>query len=389
MGKNLRLSFADPSTSPASPYKIKVLGVGGAGGNIVDTMVKEGIKGIEFVAINTDFQVLTISQAPIKIQIGGKFTKGLGSGGDPDTGRKAIEENYDDVKELIKNTDVLFITCGMGGGTGTGASPIIAKMAKELGKFTIAIATFPFSFEGSVRANQAREGIYRLKRYADAIIVAYNQRLFTMVNEKVGLMEAFEVVNQIVYQIVNGITEIINTPGLVNVDFADVRTIMSEQGETFIGIGKGKGEGRAKKAVHQAINSALLGEKSIRNSLGVLVNITGDGSFTLYETNEVMKIVKENVRENANIIFGAYINKEIKDEIGVTLIATGIRYSSTGISHNTNNRSADSWGTREEENLKIPTFKRKKKLYSEDIRFKENENLDIPAFMRRKNEIDS
>ena len=388
MGKNLRLSFADPSTSPASPYKIKVLGVGGAGGNIVDTIVKEGINGIEFVAINTDFQALTISQAPIKIQIGGKFTKGLGSGGDPDTGRKAIEENYDDVKELIKNTDILFITCGMGGGTGTGASPIIAKMAKELGKFTIAVTTFPFSFEGSVRANQAREGIYRLKRYADAIIVAYNQRLFTMVNEKVGLMEAFEVVNQIVYQIVYGITEIINTPGLVNVDFADVRTVMSEQGETFIGIGKARGEGRAKKAAHMAINSVLLGEKSIRKAMGVLVNITGDGSFTLYEANEVMKIVQENVRENANIIFGAYINKEIKDEIGVTLMATGIRNSPIGISHSTNTGSADSWGTREE-NLKIPTFKRKKKLYLEDINFKENENLDIPTFMRRKNEIDS
>ncbi|MBI4722004.1 MAG: cell division protein FtsZ [Candidatus Stahlbacteria bacterium] len=388
MGKNLRLSFADPSISPASPYKIKVLGVGGAGGNIVDTMVKEGVNGIEFVAINTDSQALTISQSPIKIQIGGNFTKGLGSGGDPDTGRKAMEENYDDVKELIKNTDVLFITCGMGGGTGTGASPIIAKMAKEMGKFTIAVATFPFSFEGSVRANQAREGIFRLKRYADAIIVAHNQKLFTIVNEKVGLMEAFEVVNQIVYQIVYGITEIINTPGLVNVDFADVRTVMSEQGETFIGIGKGSGEGRAKKAAHMAINSALLGEKSIRKSLGVLVNITGDSSFTLYEANEVMKIVQENVRENANIIFGAYINKERKDEIGVTLVATGIRHNSIGIPHSTNNRSADNWVTREE-NLKIPTFKRKKKLYLEDINFKENENLDIPAFMRRKDEINS
>lgn len=377
MGKNLRLRFADPDTNS---YKIKVVGVGGAGGNIVNTMIKKGLNGIDFIAINTDRQALTISQAHTKIQIGVKLTKGLGSGGKPYIGTKAIEENYEDVKEALKNTDVIFITCGMGGGTGTGASPVTAKIAKELGSFAVGVVTFPFNFEGSVRANQAKEGMQRLKKYTDTVLTVSNQKLFSLVDEKISFATAFEMANQVLFQIVRGIVEIINSPGLVNVDFADVCAVISEPGETFIGIGTAKGEGRATRAARQAIDSALLGEKTIRYATGALVNIRGDSSFTLYEAEEVMKVIRETIPVNANIIFGAYIDENMKDEIRITLIGTGIKH--------------EKWGTIPDiigkgENLKIPTFKRRTQPYTEDMNIGENENLDIPTFIRRQNELNS
>lgn len=382
MKENLRLKFTDPSTGS---YKIKIVGVGGAGGNIVETIMRRKIEKADFIVINTDKQVLnkcgqTFDYRLTKIQIGAKLTGGFGAGGKPYIGTKAIEENYEDVKQALKNIDVLFVTCGMGGGTGTGASPIIAKIAKELGSFVVGVVTFPFNFELIVRANQAKEGIHKLKKYTDALIVVQNQKLFSLIDGKVPLSTAFEMANQALFQIIRGITEIINSSGpvLVNVDFADVCAVMAEPGETFIGIGAAKGEGRAIRASRQAINSKWMEEKAVRYATDILVNFTGDSRLNLLEVEEAMKVIRENIPENSNVIFGACIDENLKDEIRITLIATGI-----------NRWRPPPDIIEKEENLKIPTFKRKTNLYTESKNFKENEKLDIPTFIRRQNELDS
>jgi cell division protein FtsZ len=377
MEKNLRLTF--PKSNPES-QRIKVIGVGGGGGNIVNTMIKKGIDGTDFMAVNTDRQALGSSQSRRKIQIGKILTRGFGSGGDPYLGRKAIEENYEDVRESLKNTDVLFITCGMGGGTGTGASPVIAKIAKELGSFAVGVVASPFDWEGSVRGNQAKEGIRRLRRVADAVIVVSNQKLPSLVDDSVSFIDGFEVANKMIFQIIRGIAEIINRPGFVNVDFADVRTIISEPGDTFVGIGQGTGKGRASKAVRKAMESGLLGDKSIRNAVGVLVNLTGDSNFTFQETDEAMRIVHEVVPEDANLIFGGYIDETLHDEVRIILVATGI--------------GQDGWRTSSgviarEQNLNIPAFKRTRRTYVDDEDVERSEDLGIPAFIRRQNERSS
>jgi cell division protein FtsZ len=377
MEESLRLTF--PKSNPES-QRIKVIGVGGGGGNIVNTMLKKGIDSVDFLTVNTDRQALGISRSSTKIQIGKVLTKGFGSGGDPYIGRKAIEENYEDVRESLKKTDVLFVTCGMGGGTGTGASPMVAKIARELGCFTVGVVTSPFDWEGGVRGNQAREGIRRLRRAADAVIVVANQKLLSLVNENASFVNGFETANEMMFEIVRGITEIVNRPGFVNVDFADVRTIISEPGDTFMGIGHGTGEGRASKAVRTAIQSGLFGEKSIRSAVGVLVNITGGNDFTFQETDEAMKIVHETIPEDANLIFGGYIDETLHDEVRIILIATGIKQ--------------DGWRTpsgviAREQNLKTPAFRRTRRTYVDDADVEKTEDLGIPAFIRRQNEHNS
>lgn len=303
--------------------KIKVIGVGGGGGNAINSMMTtQQIKGVEFVSVNTDSQALLANQASTKLQIGDGLTKGLGSGSDPAIGNNAAEESRDKIQEIIYETDMVFITAGMGGGTGTGASPIIAEVAKETGALTVAVVTKPFAFEGLRRMRVAEEGIDRLKEKVDTLIVIPNQRLIDVVDKQMSLLEAFKVADSVLGQGVQGISDLITVPGLINVDFADVRTIMTDAGSALMGIGHGVGEDRAVNAARGAIASPLL-EVSIDGAKGILFNITGGENMTMSEVNDAAQIISEAADPDANIIFGATINKDIGEEIKISVIATG------------------------------------------------------------------
>lgn len=303
--------------------KIKVVGVGGGGGNAVASMINSGtIDGVDFVAVNTDAQVLLANPAPIKIQIGENLTKGLGSGGNPETGLKAAQESRSKIEEKISDADMVFITAGMGGGTGTGACPIIAEIAKKLGSLTVAVVTKPFTFEGTQRAVIAEEGIENLKGKVDALIVIPNQRILEVVDKKVTLLDAFRTADSVLTQGVQGISDLIVMPGLVNVDFADVRTIMTGAGSALMGIGTGTGENRAGTAARQAISSPLL-EITIDGAKGVLFNIIGGPDLTMAEVDEASKIIASAADADAKIIFGATIDDALVDQIKITVIATG------------------------------------------------------------------
>jgi cell division protein FtsZ len=303
--------------------KIKVVGVGGGGGNAINSMMlNQHIKGVEFVSINTDSQALLANKSGIKLQIGENLTKGLGSGADPEMGRQAADESRDKIQELIFDTDMVFITAGMGGGTGTGASPIIAEIAKESGALTVGVVTRPFTFEGSRRSSIAEEGIERLKEKVDTLIVIPNQRLIEVIDKKMTLLEAFRVADSVLGQGVQGISDLITVPGLINVDFADVRAIMTEAGSALMGIGHGIGENRALAAAKDAVASPLL-EISIDGAKGILFNITGSEDMTMSEVNDAAQIISQSAGPDANIIFGATIDKDMKDEIKISVIATG------------------------------------------------------------------
>lgn len=303
--------------------KIKVVGVGGGGGNAVASMINSGtINGVDFVAVNTDAQVLLANPATIKIQIGENLTKGLGSGGNPETGQKAAEESRSKIEEKIGDADMVFITAGMGGGTGTGACPIIAEIAKKLGALTVAVVTKPFTFEGTQRAVIAEEGIESLKGKVDALIVIPNQRILEVVDKKVTLLDAFRTADSVLTQGVQGISDLIVMPGLVNVDFADVRTIMTGAGSALMGIGTGTGENRAGTAARQAISSPLL-EITIDGAKGVLYNIIGGPDITMAEVDEASQIIHSAADADAKIIFGATIDESLVDQIKITVIATG------------------------------------------------------------------
>ena len=303
--------------------KIKVVGVGGGGCNALNSMINlQQIQGVEFVGVNCDAQALMTCQAPTKIQVGEKLTKGLGAGSNPDIGRKAAEESQEKLKEIIGEADMVFITAGMGGGTGTGAGPIIASVAKELGALTVAVVTKPFSFEGTRRMVVAEEGIQNLKDKVDTLIVIPNERILDVVDKKVSLLEAFRVADSVLGQGVQGISDLITMPGLVNVDFADVRTIMTSAGSALMGIGMGMGENKAVLAARQAVASPLL-EISIEGAKGILFNITGGPDLTMYEVNEAAKIISQAADADANIIFGATIDETLADQIKITVIATG------------------------------------------------------------------
>jgi cell division protein FtsZ len=299
---------------------MKVLGVGGAGGNAVNRMIDSSLSGIEFIAVNTDAQVLDLSKAQRKIQIG---KNGLGTGGDPTKGRQAIEEDRDKVMDVLSDTDMVFVTAGMGGGTGTGAAPLVAEIAKDLGALTVAIVTKPFLFEGRQRMKRAEEGIAELKERVDTLIVIPNQRLLSIVSEKTPLSEAFSLADEVLLHATKGISDLITVPGLINLDFADVRAIMSEMGDALMGTGYGVGQNRAVEAAQQAISSPLLEEVSIAGAQGVLANVTGGPNLSLYEVNDAVSIILEAAGADANIIFGAVIDENIDDEIRVTVIATG------------------------------------------------------------------
>ncbi len=308
---------------PSSAAKIKVIGVGGGGGNAVNRMIASEVSGVEFWCVNTDSQALVLSNAPKRLQVGQKLTRGLGAGGNPAIGQKAAEESRDEVANALNHADLVFITAGMGGGTGTGAAPIVAEVAKEMGALTVGIVTRPFTFEGRRRTSQAEEGIAALQTRVDTLIVIPNDKLLSVISEQMPVQEAFRVADDILRQGVQGISDIITIPGLVNVDFADVRAVMADAGSALMGIGVGSGKSRAREAAMQAISSPLLEASSIEGARGVVFNITGGTDMTLHEVNAAAETIYEVVDPNANIIFGAVIDERLQGEIKITVIATG------------------------------------------------------------------
>ncbi len=339
---------------------IKVLGVGGGGNNAVNRMIEAKVKGVEFIAINTDAQALATNKADHKLQIGKNITKGLGAGADPAVGRKAAEESSDEIESLLQGADMVFVTAGMGGGTGTGASPIIAEISRNMGALTVGVVTKPFAFEGERRRSQADDGVDALREAIDTLITIPNDRLLKIVEKKTSIVQAFSIADDVLRQGVQGISDLIAVPGLINLDFADVRTIMMGTGTALMGIGNASGENRAAEAARAAISSPLL-ETSIEGAKGVLLNITGDSSMGLLEVNEAAELIRDVAESDAHIIFGAAIDERLEDEMRVTVIATGF---------GPRKRMEDDDGDLDE--LTIKPFAT------------EDEDLEIPTFLRRR-----
>jgi cell division protein FtsZ len=364
--------------------RIKVVGVGGGGCNAVNRMIEEGLQGVEFVAINTDAQALLLSHAPTRVRIGDKLTRGLGSGGDPMAGQKAAEESSEELYEVLKGADMVFITCGMGGGTGTGGAPIVAQISKEVGALTIGVVTRPFGFEGSRRVQTSEAGINKLKEKSDTLIVIPNDRLLQIVDKKVGLQDAFRVADDVLKQGVQGISELITLPGLINLDFADVRAIMSEGGAALMAVGVGTGEERAKEAAEKAISSQLL-DITIDGARGILFNVRGGPGMTLFEVNQAAAIIKETAHPDVNLIFGAVIDPGMGDEVQVTVVATG--FERTGTPRRVKERPR-------EKAFEAPSapFEPVENLVEEEVevgqefqpRTFNTKDLDVPAFLRNR-----
>jgi cell division protein FtsZ len=321
---NIEFDFDSYSTA-----NIKVVGIGGAGGNAINRMINSNLKGVDFIAVNTDRQALSINQASIRIQIGENLTRGLGAGGNPEIGRQASEESREKLMEVLAGADMVFITAGMGGGTGTGAAPLIAEIARDAKTLTVGVVTKPFLFEGSNRQKIAKKGIEKLKENVDTLIVVPNQKLLTIAEKKMPFIEAFKIADDVLLQATKGISDIINVPGIVNVDFMDVRTIMSEAGDAIMGTGFGSGENKGRDAAQQAINSPLLENVTIHGARGVLINITGGPNLALYDIDQASTLIQEEVGKDANIIFGAVIDENLVDDMRVTVIATGFNSSSS------------------------------------------------------------
>src|SRR3954467_11856380 len=308
---------------------IKVVGVGGGGCNAINRMIDAGLKGVEFIAVNTDAQSLLLSDADVKLDIGRQLTRGLGAGSDPEVGRQAADEHRDEIEEVLKGSDMIFITAGKGGGTGTGGAPVVAEIAKNIGALTIGVVTRPFGFEGRRRSVQAETGIQKLREKVDTLIVIPNDRLLTVSNEKTSVLSAFKMADEVLLQGVQGITDLITTPGLINTDFADVKMVMANAGSALMGIGYGSGDGRALSAARSAISSPLL-EASIEGARGILLNISGGSDLGLFEVNEAAEVIHGVAHPDANIIFGAVIDDEMGDEVRVTVIAAGFDRWETG-----------------------------------------------------------
>lgn len=351
---------------------IKVIGVGGGGNNAVNRMIEMGMKGVEFIAVNTDKQALMNSLAEQKLQIGEKLTKGLGAGANPEIGKKAAEESRDDVCKLLQGADMVFVTSGMGGGTGTGAAPVVAEIAREMGILTVGVVTKPFSFEGKRRWRHADQGIIQLRECVDTLVTIPNDRLLEVVEKKTSIIEAFRLADDILRQGVQGISDLIDESGLVNCDFADVKTIMFDQGLAHMGIGRSSGENRAQEAAKQAIHSPLL-ETSIKGARGVLINITGSANLSLFEVHEAANMISQEADEDANIIFGAVINENMKDEIQITVIATGFDGQPT-------RNSVKFRSGQKDDNIGEAV----QMLEELTIDPPKSDELDIPVFLRRK-----
>ncbi|HEY3581169.1 MAG TPA: cell division protein FtsZ [Pyrinomonadaceae bacterium] len=316
---------------PLTGARIKVIGIGGGGSNAVNRMIEAGIEGIEFLVANTDLQALKRSRAPIKIQLGSRLTKGLGAGADPGVGREAALEDTDKIIEVLEGADMVFVTTGLGGGTGTGAAPIIASLATELDALTVAVVTKPFHFEGRRRMQQADQGLRELRECVDTVITIPNERLLHTVDRGVSLADSFRVADDVLRQAVQGISDLITVPGLINLDFADVKSIMQGMGMALMGAGRATGENRAIEATQQAISSPLLEEATIQGAKGVLINITGGPDLTLFEVNAASSIIRESADDDANIIFGAVIDENLTDEMKITVIATGFDKESSSL----------------------------------------------------------
>jgi len=366
---------------------IKVLGLGGAGGNVIDRMISDGVKGVHFIAGNTDHQVLKKSKAETTIQLGVNLTRGLGAGGNPEVGRNAVDESREMIEDCIKDADMVFITAGMGGGTGTGSAPSVARVAKDLNSLTIAVVTKPFTFEGTHRMKIAEKGIEELKDAVDTLIVVPNDKLLNMAGQNLNIKSAFSLADDVLQQAVQGISDIITYPGLVNLDFADVKTIMKDKGETIMGTGIASGDGRALEAMKKAITSPLLEDRCIDGARGIIVNITGGEDLSLFEVNEAISIVQQKADPQANLIFGAGQQEETVSEIKITVIATGFEKCEEGRNgYHFNNLKQSRERTRSRE---IPTYIRDHKKIVEG---KESEMLtastrdifDSPAFIRRR-----
>jgi cell division protein FtsZ len=343
----------------ANPAKIKVIGLGGGGCNAITRMVQEEIRGVEFIAMNTDAQALAITEAPTRIQLGEKLTKGLGVGGDYVLGQKSAEENRDEIKEIVTGSDMVFITCGMGGGTGTGAAPIIAEVAKHSGALTIAVVTKPFAFEGSRRCQVADEGITNLLGKVDTLIIIPNDRLLSLCDEKTGVDNAFKLADDVLRHGVQAISEVITVPGLINLDFADVKAIMKDAGPAWMSIGIASGKNRAVEAAKEALSSPLL-DVSVSGSKGVLFNVVGGSSLALFEVNEAADVIKEAVDPEANIIFGVAHDPNMDNEVQITLIATGFA-SKTGMTETSQEDEVTQFlkSLKSEEELDVPSFLRR------------------------------
>ena len=358
----MRMEYAD---NMDLAQKIKVVGVGGGGNNAVNRMIEAGIKGVEFVCVNTDKQALLRSQAAQKIQLGDKLTQGKGAGGKPEIGKKAAEETRNEVEAAIKDADMVFVTSGMGGGTGTGAAPIVAGIAKELGILTVGIVTKPFAFEGKKRMTQALLGIEELRKNVDTLVVIPNDRLLDISNNKTSLMDAFKTADEILRQGVQGISDLITDTGLINVDFADVTTVMKGAGYAHMGIGTARGEDRAEVAAKAAVESSLL-ETTIDGATGVLINITGGRDLNLLETNAAAQLIEERVSEDATVIFGASIDESLEDEIRITVIATGLDGEPTGVGG----------GEKKKEQSAEDDF------FANLMKNDESSSIDLPSFLR-------
>lgn len=394
--KNNGLSLAfDLVDQPKQIATIKVIGIGGAGGNAINRMIEDQLTGVKFYAMNTDKQALGQNKAPHRLQIGEKLTEGLGAGGDPEIGEKAVNESKDMIVEALCDTDMVFIACGMGGGTGTGAGPVVAQIAKDCDALTVGIVTTPFSFEGRIRSEKAKKGIEALKEFVDTLIIVPNEKLLSLVPRNMPIEDAFRVADEILMHATKGISDVINVPGLINVDFADVKSVMSDMGDALMGSGVAAGESRAQEAAEKAISSPLIENASIRGAEGVLVNITGGKDLTLNDISEATTVIHDAAGDNANIIFGAVIDPTMTDKLRVTVIATGFQ-----------NNGKRKQGYPELSDLKFdPSFVAGngdipliKKLQSEpleqvwsdvfsqegDLPFQVNGEQNIPAFMRNQ-----
>ncbi len=369
--------------------KIKVIGIGGGGCNAVNTMIASNLTGVDFVAANTDAQSLKTSLSKVKIQLGSEITKGLGAGSDPEVGKRAAQESVELIRSVLDGMDMVFITAGLGGGTGTGGAPVVAEIAKEMGALTVAVVTKPFQFEGKKRERQAEEGIENLRNIVDTLIVIPNQRLLSMGGRNMSLLEAFKKADDILYQAVKGVSDLIMIPGYINLDFADVRNIMSDMGLALMGTGVARGENRAVEAAQRAISSPLLEDNSIQGARGVLLNITGGPDMSLYEINEASSLIQAEAHDEANIIFGTVVDENMQDEIRITVIATGFDESDarkqvvTNVSHLSNYKRED---------LSTPAFIRKTRTQGDNpnvikmgvIDDVEDADLEVPAFLRKK-----
>ena len=365
---------------------IRVVGVGGAGSNAVDRMIKEGIAGVEFIALNTDSQALMRCQAKRSIRLGDKTTRGLGAGGDPVLGERAAEESLDDLYTLLKGSDMVFVTAGMGGGTGTGATPIVSKVAREQGALTIGVVTRPFTFEGAQRARAAEEGIDKLKEHVDTLIVIPNDKLLEMADKHSSLLESFGMADDVLRQGIQGISELITVPGLINLDFADVKSIMSVGGAALMAVGQGSGEDRARTAAEQALSSRLL-DVTIDGARGILFNVTGGNDLTLYEIDQAATIIRETAHPEVNMIFGAVIDENMEDQVRITVIATGFEYTIPTIRQMTQRRNRPlpkGRPVREQSDISAERRAAAQEPATQPRSAFRVDDLDIPTFIRKR-----